>query len=215
MNIIKKEKSLFQDLHTTVYTYGTLKPMLVRKLLVAYIMKIGSLKRLKSNIWCKILACLESALIQQMLDWDSVSPIMMKIQLVDIPVKDQQREPARARKPAWYKATHEDKLQYTSLLEEKLQDIPVPDSYNCRDVNCKMEEHSSACDGHVLDVMCAVMEATHACIPLSSGTSSSGKQKSCSLPGWKENVKAAKSNSLFWHSVWLSAGGHLLEHCTT
>ena len=60
-------------MHTTVYTYGTLNPMLVRKLLVAYIMKIGSLKRLKSNIWCKILACLESALIQQMLDWDSVS----------------------------------------------------------------------------------------------------------------------------------------------
>ena len=54
--------------------------------------------------------------------------------------------------------------------------------------------------------MCAVMEATHACIPLSAGTSFSGKQKSCSLPGWKENVKPAKSDSLFWHSVSLSAG---------
>ena len=68
-----QKQTLLQHLHTTVYTYGTLNPMLVRKLLVAYIMKIGSLKRLKSNIWCKILACLESALIQQMLDWDSVS----------------------------------------------------------------------------------------------------------------------------------------------
>ena len=67
------QKQLLQHLHTTVYTYGTLNPMLVRKLLVAYIMKIGSLKRLKSSIWCKILACLESALIQQMFDWDSVS----------------------------------------------------------------------------------------------------------------------------------------------
>ena len=34
---------------TTVYTYGTLNPMLVRKLLVAYIMKIGSLRWLNTK----------------------------------------------------------------------------------------------------------------------------------------------------------------------
>ena len=71
------------------------------------------------------------------------SPVMMKIELADIPARIQQREAARARKPAWYKATDEVKYQYTSLLEEKLQDIPFPDSYSCRDVNCKMAEHSN------------------------------------------------------------------------
>ena len=112
------------------------------------------------------------------------------------------------RKPAWYKASAEDKIQYTSLLEDKLNTLTIPDSLSCKDVNCKVEEHSSECNGHVLDVMCAIMEASHACIPLTGGASStaSGRQKSTSLPDWKENVKPAKRDSLFWHSVWLSAG---------
>ena len=82
----------------------------------------------------------------------ALSPVMMKIELADIPARIQQREAARGRKPAWYKATDEDKHQYTTLLEEKLQDIAFPDSYSCRDVNCKMEEHSNQCNGQQISL---------------------------------------------------------------
>ena len=37
------------------------------------------------------------------------SPVMMKIELTDIPVRSEQREAPRARKPVWYKSTEEDK----------------------------------------------------------------------------------------------------------
>merc|ERR1719186_1710864 len=51
---------------STVKTYGTLNPMLVRKLLAAYIMNTGSLNREKSSIWFKIFDCLGLGLKQQM-----------------------------------------------------------------------------------------------------------------------------------------------------
>ena len=47
------------------------------------------------------------------------SPVMMKIKLEEIPVRNQQKEAARIRKPAWYKATDEDRHQYTSLNRRK------------------------------------------------------------------------------------------------
>ena len=60
--------------------------MLVRKLLVAYIMKIGSLKRLKSNIWLNILV---SALKQQILDFsvsafDKTSSLQFTIEALNL-----------------------------------------------------------------------------------------------------------------------------------
>ena len=56
-----------------------------------------------------------------------------------------------------------------------------------------------------MDVMCAVLETSHQCIPLSA-KNCSGSKKTASLPGWKKNVAPAKEDALFWHSVWLNAG---------
>ena len=110
----------------------------------------------------------------------------------------------KVRRPAWYKATEDEKNEYTSLLEEKLAHIIPPASLNCSDVTCEQGEHSADKDRHVLDVMCAIMEASHECIPLSSTARQAGKREN--LPGWKENVAPAKKDALFWHSVWMSAG---------
>ena len=59
-------------------------------------------------------------------------------------------------------------------------------------------------DRYVLDVMCAIMESSHHCIPITSSGSSSKKKKD-ELPGWKETVAPAKEDALFWHGVWMSA----------
>ena len=57
-----------------------------------------------------------------------------------------------------------------------------------------------------------MIEASHSCIPKSGGGSRSkvDSTKNCpvttAVPGWKDQVRQFRSDSLFWHSVWLSAG---------
>ena len=72
-------------------------------------------------------------------------------------------------------------------------------------MNCQHEEQTKERDNHVLDVMCAILEASYECMPLSSKVKSSGIKRE-KLPGWKENVATAKDDALFWHATWLSAG---------
>ena len=54
--------------------------------------------------------------------------------------------------------------------------------------------------------MCAIMEASHECIPMSAKVMPPGKSKRENLPGWNENVAPAKEDALFWHATWMSAG---------
>ena len=132
------------------------------------------------------------------------SPIMMKVELGSIPERVQQPTLPRPRKPAWYKANIEQKNEYTALLEQKLAGIPLPASLSCDSPCCSIKEHASNHDSHVMDLMCAILETSHQCIPLSAKSRSGSKKEN--LPGWKENVAPAKKDSLFWHSVWMSAG---------
>ena len=132
------------------------------------------------------------------------SPIMLKIQLEDMPTRNKaQPKIVRVKKPAWYKASHDNKTEYTALLDQKLGDLQPPDCLNCSDADCQLEEHTRDRDRYVVDVMCAIMESSHQSIPMSS-SGSSGKKKD-QLPGWEENVAPAKEDALFWHSVWMSA----------
>ena len=129
---------------------------------------------------------------------------MLKIQLEDMPTRDKvQPEVGKVRKPAWYKA---DKNMYNVLLDKKLGVLQPPACFQCTDVNCQLEEHIRDRDRYVLDVLCAIMESSHQSIPLSSSGKPPSKQKTDQIPGWKENVAPAKSDALFWHSVWMSAG---------
>ena len=135
------------------------------------------------------------------------SPIMMKINVADLKSEcPKSTSSSQIRKPAWYKATESDKSDYTTLLGEKLADLEPPDTLNCSDVNCQHEEHTTERDLHVLDVMCAIMEASHESIPLSAKVRPPGKSKMENLPGWNENVAPAKEDALFWHATWMSAG---------
>ena len=133
------------------------------------------------------------------------SPIMMKVDIGNIPTKQPAQEPRSCRKPAWYKASEENINEYTDMLDQGLASLSPPASLSCHDVNCMDEEHTRERDVHVMDIMCNIMEASHKCIPMGGGGKSSGKPNS-TLPGWKEIVAPAKEDSLFWHGVWISAG---------
>ena len=141
-----------------------------------------------------------------------LSPIMIKIDVGSIQARSKTTEISRSRRPAWVKATEENKSAYTVLLEEKLGDLELPGSILCADVHCSNESHSHDRDTFLLDIMSSVIECSHACIPLSKGgkSASGDPSKNCpvqrALPGWKEDIAPLRSDSLFWHSVWISAG---------
>ena len=135
------------------------------------------------------------------------SPIVMKLNIENLHSEyPKQVEQVSICKPAWYKATEQDKHEYTALLSQKLTYLEAPDSLSCSDVNCQHEGHTGERDSHVLDLMCAILEASSACIPLSGKFKSPRKNKRENLPGWRENVAPAKEDALFWHGIWLSAG---------
>jgi hypothetical protein len=56
--------------------------------------------------------------------------------------------------------------------------------------------------------MCRVIETSHECIPMSSGSRSSKPECPVerAIPGWKEVVEPYKEDAIFWHGVWQSAG---------
>ena len=129
----------------------------------------------------------------------------MRLKLPEIPVRVPQTKAPRIRKPAWYKATLEDKDNYTTLLDIKLKEAVVPESLSCADVSCQCETHTGERDHLVIDILCSMVETSYSCIPL-TGSSSQGQKQNGSLPGWKDHVAPLKRDSLWWHSVWLSAG---------
>ena len=134
------------------------------------------------------------------------SPIMMKLKLDQIvTIKTKQSGKSRLRKPAWYKATQDDRNNYTDTLDIHLKNLTIPDSLSCKDVTCQCSHHSEERDQHVIDILCTLVETSYNCIPLSARGRPDSDTHQC-LPDWKKTVAPLKSDSLFWHSVWKDAG---------
>ena len=95
------------------------------------------------------------------------SPIMMKVKLSQV-VKSRNKQPdiPRPRKPAWFKATQEDKNSYNEVLYTQLRELDIPDSLGCTDVSCKCLVHSQDRDRLMIDILCTIVETSHRCIPL-------------------------------------------------
>ena len=136
------------------------------------------------------------------------SPIMLKLKVGNIP-RSAPVNVEQPRRPAWYKAKQEEVENYTQVLHDKLQRLNTPECLNCRNVNCQDESHSEERDSFVLDILTAIIETSHATIPLSGGPPSTDPDKNCpinrTIPGWKETLKPKRETSLFWHAVWVSA----------
>ena len=94
------------------------------------------------------------------------SPIMLKLRVGDIPVRQPQVETPRPRHPAWYKATEDHIAEYTAQLGEKLDSMECPESIFCNDVHCSDPQHKHDRDSHVLNLLVAMIEASHSAIPL-------------------------------------------------
>ena len=134
------------------------------------------------------------------------SPIVMKLRLPPITLKAPRPDIIRPRKPAWYKASEEQINSYTNLLNSKLNSMPPPESLNCHDINCKREDHHLERDKLVIDTLCSMIETSYTCLPMSGRLSGNQVLRKQSVQGWAQFVAPFKKDSLFWHSIWLSAG---------
>ena len=107
-------------------------------------------------------------------------------------------------KPAWGRASHDNLTMYVSHLESLLVNINIPNSVlHCTDLHCNNPQHKSDIDFFSLQIMDSISTAVEANIPSSC---KSGSFKHTPVPGWTEFVKPFRDDSLFWHSVWVSAG---------
>ena len=68
------------------------------------------------------------------------SPIMLKVRVGDIQPRSDVSEVPRPRRPAWYRASDDNKNTYTSTLDDKIRHIveSEPDSLNCHNCHCQI-----------------------------------------------------------------------------
>ena len=106
-------------------------------------------------------------------------------------------------KPLWDSATPSDLEEFVNHLEQLVYNIDIPaEALNCTDVHCNCVEHRRELDLYATKLMQAISTAVHQNIPHSNPSSA----PRASVPGWNEFVKPFREDSLFWHSVWISAG---------
>ena len=93
-------------------------------------------------------------------------------------------------------------MNYTELLDSKMDEIQIPQSIHCDNAECKGESHSNERDNVVLDILVSIIEATHLKIPMTGGrvVATGSNVRSGSIPGWKLEVEPFQSDARFWHS---------------
>ena len=135
------------------------------------------------------------------------SPIWVKLNLGALPLRQKQTENI-PRNPSWPKATAEDKQEFTTSLQSKLEMLQVPANLYCTDPRCTDQQHSHDRDSFTLDILMALVETTHTSLPMSGGrrVGHQGKSGCRALPGWLEEVEPFRAESRYWHRVWLNEG---------
>ena len=133
-------------------------------------------------------------------------PIWVSLKLGSLPL----RKPSKKwipKRPAWSKATPEQKLAYKQHLEARLLEhqASVPD-FHCEDLHCKEKAHSEVRDSHMVDILSSIIETSHVTLPVYGGCWVGEKRPGVSVPGWSREVKPFKDDSMYWGNIWKDAG---------
>ena len=107
--------------------------------------------------------------------------------------------------PCWKRATDEQKANFKTMLDNKLQLIDIPLNLDfCHDVHCKDECHIDECGKCLVDVLDSIKLSAASCLPSPSNRKSLTKKTT--IFRWNEDLQPFKDEAMFWHSIWLSAG---------
>ena len=171
-------------MHTDLVATSTLDHFMVDAELLAVVKDAGALHNLGDNL-------------------SRHSPIMIKLDLGKLTMK-KRTEVVSRKKPAWYKAGEKEREDFKAGLNMKLQSLESPECLKCSDPHCKNKSHSEERDGHMLDIMGALIECSHEFIPMGGGKGD--KEQRQVIPGWKEMVEPHREKAVLWHSIWQSCG---------
>ena len=101
---------------------------------------------------------------------------------------------------AWDKADLTQIDNYRNTLNNKLSAINLSnDLINCKDLNCNSLHHKSLSGmlySNLIDC----------CLQSGSETFSQIGSKNKTVPGWSDEIKHVREQSLFWHCIWSEAG---------
>jgi len=105
-------------------------------------------------------------------------------------------------KPSWDKANDTHINKYKNMLRSKLNSIKLPHSaLLCRNVCCVGTEHILNLNEYDSDIAAACLTSADTAIPKSGCKGARG----C-IPGWTEFTAPLRTNSLFWHNIWIDCG---------
>ena len=122
------------------------------------------------------------------------------------------KEDAKAddAKPKWKLADSADKIFFSQHLDAQLNLIDIPSSIsNCCDMHCKDDLHRTDIDKFLGSILECIDSAAGYCLPWSRSANRKQerpKSKNKLRPGWSENVRPFRDDSIFWNQVWISAG---------
>jgi hypothetical protein len=133
------------------------------------------------------------------------SPIFCTVNMSAIQHHFSEPKPSKPR-PSWKRATDLQKLEYKSMLEERLASISAPESVlSCMDVHCQNSQHKEDLDQLTIKVLETVQAVAEESLPVPPSSRKNGKKISI-RPGWLGDVKPFRDKAYFWHTIWKSAG---------
>ena len=149
--------------------------------------------------------CLEAAPLHSPDNLSNHVPIILKLKcnLSNLITDHPDRETTIPSKPVWGRASDVDLSMYECHLDNLLRNIEVPNSIlYCTDVHCDNPQHKIDIDLYSIKIMDSISTAVDSNIPCNNP----GIPRRTPVPGWNQYVKPFRDDSLFWHSVWVSAG---------
>ena len=102
-------------------------------------------------------------------------------------------------KIAWHKVIDKHKNAYKEYLDKLLQSIRLPPAVYCQNMSCDDPSHKEQINMWCEMVNDCYIEAGRKCLPKC-------RKNNCNKPGWLDEVKPLKEESLLWHRLWMEDG---------
>ena len=132
-------------------------------------------------------------------------PIFCKIDVNRLPTISKASQEESPPNVCWKKATEDQRQNYTETMEQRLKNIKVPDCVNeCCDVNCGLECHQDGIDDFLVNILRSIKSTADDCLPRMK--KKTVREKKNPIACWHEDIQPYKEKSMFWHSIWISAG---------
>jgi len=105
-------------------------------------------------------------------------------------------------RPSWPKADAKHLHLYKNVLQSTLQSVTVPhNALWCNDVFCCDREHIDNLNDYAALLSDACLRAADVSVPSTKPCGEAGH-----IPVWSEFVAPVRSQSVFWHRLWIECG---------